>query len=143
MVVRRFLRLPPDQRRIAVRATLALFAVRTGLKIVPLRTVAAALGVHVGDARQEGPRLPLSDSRASTAAGVVDRLMRTGPPETRCLHRALVLGHLLRSERPCLRIGVRQVDGQVQAHAWLEIRDRVVAEPNHDDLETFRTLAHP
>lgn len=42
--------------------------------------------------------------------------------EQGCLRRSLVLGHLLRSRKPVLRIGVRH-DGEVgiSAHAWLEI----------------------
>jgi len=140
-MVRWFLRLPPGQRRDTLRATIVLAAVRAGLGVVPLRALASVLGVRVGDARPAGVRLPFADSRATSVARVVDRLMSSGPSENRCLRRALVLGHLLRSEKPCVRIGVRRVDGQVQAHAWLEIRDRVVAEPNLKELETFRTLA--
>lgn len=142
-MLRRFLHLRPDQRRMALRAAIALLAVRSGLKVAPLRTLASMLGVRVGDARPVGPRLQLSDWRAAEAASIVDRLLSVGPRKTRCLHRALVLGHLMRRERPCLRIGVRRADGQVEAHAWLEIRDRVVAESDLADLETFRILARP
>jgi hypothetical protein len=141
--LRRLLVLPQDQRRTAARAAIALLAVRASLRVASVRTVAAALGVRVDDVRRDGRRLALAASRASAAATIVDQLLERGPRETRCVHRALVLGHLLRNEAPCLRIGVRRVDGQVQAHAWLEIGGLVVAEPDLAELATFKTLARP
>lgn len=37
-----------------------------------------------------------------------------------CLRQSLVIGHLLRSRQPVLRLGVGEVDGRVMAHAWIE-----------------------
>ncbi|MDP2324175.1 MAG: lasso peptide biosynthesis B2 protein [Gammaproteobacteria bacterium] len=141
--VTRFAGLRPEQRRLELRAAVALLAARNGLRLAPLSAVAMLLGVRVGVSRPDGPRLPFADSRADAAVSVVDRLVERLPRRTRCIHRALLLGHLLRSERPYIRIGVRRIDGEVQAHAWVEIRGLVVAEPDPLGLSTFSTLARP
>ncbi len=48
-----------------------------------------------------------------------------------CLRRALVLQWLLgkRGIQTDLRFGARSVEGQLQAHAWLERNGKLVSEP--------------
>lgn len=38
-----------------------------------------------------------------------------------CLRRALVIADILRARMPVLRVGVAKEDGEVFAHAWIEV----------------------
>jgi hypothetical protein len=65
----------------------------------------------------------VNEARAS-----VDRVLRVVHPTGACLRRALVLGRLLREFDPVLRIGVARGADKFEAHAWLEVDGRVIAE---------------
>lgn len=56
---------------------------------------------------------------------------RHGPVSASCLPRAIVLCWLLRRRAiPArLRIGVRTLEAEFFAHAWVELGDRAIAEP--------------
>ncbi len=49
------------------------------------------------------------------------RVLRWGPFNGTCLRRAVVGGYFLRRHAPLLRVGVSKKDGQVAAHAWVEV----------------------
>jgi hypothetical protein len=61
-------------------------------------------------------------ARVEQLRRIVDIAARRSPAPATCLTRSLVLGWLLRRRGvdAQLRIGVRLVDGQLCAHAWLE-----------------------
>jgi len=69
-----------------------------------------------------GLRQALDAARISELRSLVDIAARHSPAPATCLTRSLVLGWLLRRRgMPAqLRIGVRFVDQQLCAHAWLE-----------------------
>lgn len=57
-------------------------------------------------------------------AGWIERVDHHGPWRPSCLRQALVLAWLLSGHgiAATLRIGVKKDDGQLQAHAWLELK---------------------
>lgn len=64
----------------------------------------------------------------SRTTALVEMAGRCLPRWANCLKRSLVLWYLLRCQgiSPSLRIGVRRVRGEFQAHAWLEYQGEVV-----------------
>jgi hypothetical protein len=98
--------------------------VELGIRLLPLPHVARMAGVHL-DTREyepvgEAERLRLAD-RTRRQLRATRRVMRHWPFGNTCLRHTLVLGQRLRHLKPVLRVGVAKVDGQVRAHAWLEI----------------------
>jgi len=81
-------------------------------------------------------RRPLagSDPRAGIAPDTIGALIRGAgnhiPFRSTCLTRSLLLVWLLRRRgvRSELRIGVRQIDGGIDSHAWVELDGRPVNE---------------
>ncbi len=109
--------------RVLVVTTLVEVAIRT----VPLPRVARWLAVPLDtvDARPAAPAAPPSPAfdryelrRLRAAKRVMARWPFGGGP---CLRQSLVVGYLLRSRHPVLRLGVGSVDGTVMAHAWIEV----------------------
>lgn len=99
--------------------------VELGVRLLPLAVIARILGVTIEPAS-------LVAGAAPTRSAMTDRQRRTvqlarwlmrhwpwgaGP----CLRQALVIAHLLRALEPRLRLGVRRVNGRVEAHAWVEV----------------------
>lgn len=132
----RFLRLPRPDRRLLAEALLELALVRTGLALLPFRTVLRYAErprrVRAGD--------PSSIERVAWAL----RVARRHVPGARCLAEGLA-GKVLLARRGLpgeLRIGVgRDPAGKLEAHAWLEDAGAVVVgspRPEH-----FRTLEGP
>lgn len=111
-------RLPRDERRLTVKATLLCAALRPTLHVVPLRVVHRALDVAPGRA---GPVDP------ATVARAVERAARvTGAA---CLPQALTARFLLErgGVATSLHIGVRRnASGTFEAHAWVDAADRIV-----------------
>lgn len=63
------------------------------------------------------------------------------PLHAECLHRAVTLHRLLRRAglEGVLRIGVRKVEGELNAHAWVELAGEVVSDPP-GSVESYRPL---
>jgi hypothetical protein len=109
-----------------------------GLVLLPLMSLAlwtlglrrwqAALGrlapARISTGKDEATLI--GEGRAT--ARLVDAAARHGPYRASCLPRSLTLLWLLRRRGIDgeLRIGVRKVDGQFQAHAWVEYRGAVL-----------------
>lgn len=78
-------------------------------------------------------------------AAYVSQVLRRLPPPWRytCLHRSLVLFHLLRrAGRPVgLHIGVRKNDGTLQAHAWLVHDGAPYLEPDANEHRAFQVIS--
>lgn len=100
-------------------------AVEIGLRVLRLPKLARLAGVPLALAdapavqRAVGDVLPL---RLRRELAVVRRVMAHWPWGDTCLRIALVAGHRLRRLSPSLRVGVAIVDGEVRAHAWLEVQ---------------------
>jgi len=80
--------------------------------------------------------------RASDLAWAVHQAARFGPGRPQCLVRSLALRDLLRREGlgPCrVEVGVRKLDGDFQAHAWVEL-DAVVIGDDPAHIHSFRKL---
>jgi hypothetical protein len=90
--------------------------------------------------RQAGQRQPARDD--VLAADDLARLAliagRRGVTEVTCLPQALAVYGTIRRRglAPQLRIGVRKVDGNFEAHAWVELAGIALAQPslNHRPL---------
>lgn len=71
------------------------------------------------------------DEREAADIRIALRVISHRPFNGTCLRRALVMGDILRSRDPLLRVGVAKEGGRVQAHAWIEI-DGVALDPMAD-----------
>jgi hypothetical protein len=80
-------------------------------------------------------------SAIANAASAVDALLDATAPHSRCLHRALALGFLLRREGPILQIGVSRSGERTTAHAWLEIGGERLDESSPPGLAFVRLQA--
>ncbi|WP_165962776.1 lasso peptide biosynthesis B2 protein [Occultella glacieicola] len=69
---------------------------------------------------------PVLDDRARRQVRSSRRVMRHWPFGDTCLRQALISGALLRRLGPELLVGVAKIDGQVRAHAWLEINGGIL-----------------
>jgi hypothetical protein len=134
----RFTRLPPRERRTTVHALATLLLVELTIRWVRLPELAERLGVelHAHSPTQEPPLgasgmndvdLPESLARARRS---VARLMTIWPLGAGpCLRESLVLGHLVRDQRPVLRLGVARSGRRPRAHAWIEVDARPLNDP--------------
>ncbi len=119
------------ERVLLLQAWLLLLAVDLALRIFPFRRVYEAAGrvrpaAIAAEAGTEAARLARLVNGAATL-----HLLPMG-----CLRRALALQWLLgrRGIPATLRFGVQREGKALQAHAWLEVEGRPVAEPR--DIES-------
>jgi len=112
----RFRRLPPSERRTALAAILLLPLAAAGLRLLGYRSMLAVLA-HTPRAA------PAAGVDGLRSAAIVARVAEAIPGRPQCLVRSLVLGAILRFQgrNACLRIGVRRVNGALDAHAWVEL----------------------
>lgn len=112
------MRLPPVERRLLMKAWLVLLVVRLGLWVLPFHCQ-----------RRLWQRLITAVPAVAPAAGEADRiawavtLAGRYVPHATCLTQALALQILLNREGAAalLRLGVvKDEQGRVMAHAWLE-----------------------
>lgn len=125
-LLRKYICLPPADRRLLVSATLVLGLVGAALKLVSFKKL-----LHLTDqfsgrpSRRQGPTPP-SSQRITWAVSAVGRRI---PLLSRCLIQAIATKILLaRWGYPVLlRIGVaRDENGRLEAHAWVESQGEVV-----------------
>lgn len=139
---RRFLRLASKERLLLCRCFLAITAVDLGLRLHGFRDYVA--GIERRPGRSEAD-LSVSDlRRAQTYVRWIEAAAPHYPAPARCLHRSLALHLMLRRENlpSRLRIGVRKVGNELNAHAWIELGGYII----NDDSEftsRFATLGHP
>ncbi len=122
----KFLLLSTTERRLLVRVSLLLIAIRVGLSLLPFHTLRRIL--HI--ASLASIRLKkTNDSSAAKAIWAVNVAGHYMPGVGTCLTQALTAQALLaRRGRPAtVYIGVvRGEKGQLQAHAWLESQGDIV-----------------
>ncbi len=114
-----FLRLPPADRHLAIRAAGWLIAARIALWTLPFARVQQL--VAKAGARRRTP--------AATAPGRLAWAVETTArsiPKASCLTQALAAQIMLEraGEHPELKIGVATDKGSFEAHAWLELHGR-------------------
>lgn len=138
---RRYLALPPTDRRLLREAATLLTLVRCGLVVLPFNAVRRLL--------QESSALRgVEKNVPARVAWAMTAVSRRAPGPTTCLAQALVADTLLRRRgaRSALRIGVRKradtAPGRVQAHAWVESGDQIVV-GRLDNLSEYSVLAPP
>lgn len=99
--------------------------VEVGLRSVPLPRLSRLLGVPLDTCALHEPHavgLVVVPHWARRRLAATRRAFKYWPCGDSCLRVALVGGFLVRGLDPVLRIGVAKHDGEVTAHAWLEIR---------------------
>ncbi len=103
-----------------------LSVIEIGLRVASLPRLVRLLGItwspHDPDAH---PSVEDIADQLGTSMGrrvrVAFAAVRRWPFGDTCLRRSLLLGHRLRHLDPVLRIGVARSEGELAAHAWLEV----------------------
>lgn len=132
---------PADLGRTVIAFGLAV-VVEVGLRTLRLPRLARLLGVPLVTTTQPGEPpvgrvvLPHAAFRRLAAAR---RALRHWPFGDSCLRIALVGGCMVRRLDPALRIGVAKHEGEIKAHAWLEIQGRSL-DPDSTDFAPVESL---
>jgi hypothetical protein len=123
---RRFLALSQDERCLLASAFAWLLLVDVGLRLRNFRFVVS----HARPLTRPGTGTvtDVQAARAREFARWIDVAARHHFVSARCLHCALVLHLWLRDQHLAsqLRIGVRTVEGQLEAHAWVDLDGQIV-----------------
>ena len=136
--LRRYLRLPPNQRWLLIKAALLLEAIKLAMRLIPFK-VLRRLADRAGRTfvrRRSGTHLP-----AQTVAWAVETISRNTPGEKTCLTQALAAQVLLtrRGYSSLLHIGVvKDENGELLAHAWVECKGEVMV--GGHELERYTPL---
>jgi len=134
--LRRFVDLPPSERRLALHALRVVVWVRVRLTVSSFPTVDRITRDRpVRDAvgRHSAARI------GSAVAGVSGYI-----PGASCLTQALAARVLLAAEGhpSTLRLGMARIDGRLQAHAWLESDGTIiVGGAGHRQFVPFESVA--
>jgi hypothetical protein len=111
-----------------------LAVVELGVRTMPLPKLAHLLGVPLsvetsagGDADGRAPAPLVSGSFRRRQLRVLAKVVPHWPfCDGACLREALVAGRILRRQGPALRLGAATADGDLVAHAWVELDGGVV-----------------
>jgi hypothetical protein len=137
--LRKFMGLPPVERRLLMKAWLLLLAVRLGLWVLPFRRQRR----FWRDLTAVPPGVPPVVDAVDRIAWAVPLAGHYVPGDT-CLTQALAVQILLKREGIAaqLQVGVaKDEQGRVTAHAWLEQDGRVlIGDQGLDRLTLLRTL---
>lgn len=112
-----FRRMPPDEKRLALRCFITVWLVRIGLWTLPLKL----LRRWVDGGRRKSDR-SVDAAYIAHLSGMIEFVSRRVLRAT-CLTQALALQAMLarRGTETSLRLGVARDDrGRFRAHAWLE-----------------------
>lgn len=121
----KFVRLPPEERSLLLRAALLLMAVRLALVVMPFRSVERATR-RLREGGVDAPAGGIPRERLVWAVEAADRSL----PGARCLAQAIVLKALLeRYGYPArIRLGfAKDGDERFEGHAWVECRGQVMS----------------
>lgn len=136
-VIRMIRSVPPRDWSAVMAAALVAVGVEVGLRTLGLQHLARMVGAPLGSGAVGDPGTGCWDSeppvlreRDRRRVRATRRVMRHWAFGDTCLRQALVSGHRLRHLGPTLQVGVAKIDGEVRAHAWLEIRGTVL-DPMH------------
>jgi hypothetical protein len=126
---RRFRRRSPEDRALILRAALFLALTEIGLRVAGFRRWKTLLEKF---SRVERRSRPLSPEALRATALRVARAVRSaelhGPSDPNCLERSLTLWWLLRRNgvESELHIGARKEGARFEAHAWVELRGKIL-----------------
>lgn len=122
----RFLRLPAEKRSLLIQSAFWLMVYGIALRWFPSRTLRRALRHDSMINSGRFDRVSLVTWSVGLAAQYV--------PGNTCLTRALVAHRLLgrAGAGSQVQIGVARIDGEFQAHAWVECDGRVVIGKTRD-----------
>ena len=125
----RFRALDAGERRTALWALLLLPATAVALRVMGFCGLHAAVERALNPAPE--PAAPTSRAQALAVTRLVRAVARRLPGSPSCLTTSLVGFALLRARGIAseLRFGVRLRAGDLEAHAWLEVRGAVVGDP--------------
>jgi hypothetical protein len=118
--------LTPDGRQVALECALLI-----PIFVLLLRHIRLATTLHYLShtlpprARPQSPTTP-----PELVAQITDAVAARLPLPVTCLHRATTTWWLLRRRGipAVVQIGVRRADGRFDAHAWVEVEDRPLAQ---------------
>lgn len=125
----RFSRLSPDQRATVLRAAALFLLTEGGLRVMGFRRW-KALAEHLF--LPVRPHQVLGPNAQFETAGRIVRAVRSvelhGPVTPNCLERSMVLWILLRRAgiEGELHVGARKNGSRLEAHAWVELRGKVL-----------------
>jgi hypothetical protein len=139
-LLRRFLRLAPDERRILVRATVLLAVIHVGLGRLPFTMLRRLVTSRRRRAPLVAGNRALADQVVWAVTAASDRI--PGPPT--CLSRALTVQSMLvrRGYPSRLHVGVaRGKQGKVEGHAWVESEGRILIGGTASNIGQFTRLA--
>lgn len=126
--ISRFRRLSPLDRAILIQALVILPIIQVRLRTLGFKRAIAPL-IQTGD-NKPLPSRQASRLQALRTAHLMHLAAKHGLVRGNCLSRALALLWLLRKQgmEGELRIGVRKAEGQLLAHAWIEVSGQPLAE---------------
>jgi hypothetical protein len=106
------------ERRTYFAAALATPVLAGCARLLPLKTVVGLVSLQKGLERDDASAAPAM----RRCVRALNRVARYGPYPGKCLSRSLALIWLLRRHRigAHLHLGVRLIDGRLDAHAWVE-----------------------
>ena len=135
----RFLALSLPERRVLLQAMLLLPLFWAGLRVLGLSRL-HSWATHAP--RAAGA--PRPDVEPVTIGALINSAGNHVPFPSTCLTRSLLLIWLLhrRGVRSELRIGVRTIDGRLDAHAWVEYAGRPLNDAQ-DVAERFAAFEGP
>lgn len=126
---RKFLVMPWRDKLLVLHVLMWTALVEAAVRVVPLPSLAHRLGVRLSSddpPPDAAHQLTPAQERSVLAVQQVMRRWHLAPGP--CLRESLVIGHLFRHEQPVLRIGVMREDGELKAHAWLDVRGLKIGE---------------
>ena len=126
-----------------------LIAAQAALLMAQVQVWTRPVGRFVEDVQRVAPGLQAPISRNSREWGEALRIARAvrrvadnGLMKPKCLVRAVAINRVLESrgiKGSRVRIGVRRIDGNFSAHAWVELGQRLLGDdPRH--VSTFAQL---
>ncbi|MBZ5659094.1 MAG: lasso peptide biosynthesis B2 protein [Acidobacteriia bacterium] len=120
---------PPEERTLIVHAAMLLPLTEAGLRLFGFRRCKELIE-KFSPSRRLPQTLPVDAEHeaAMRAVRAVRSVELHGPANPNCLERSMTLWWLLRRDGIDgeLHIGARKEDGQLKAHAWVELRGEVL-----------------
>jgi hypothetical protein len=141
--LRRLRALPVGELRDLVQAQWLLLVARMRRRWTPLGRYVDLTPAAVPDTAYTGVLDDRTGALARRLALAIERAAEHGPIRTTCLERAIALDRLLRRHGLTggrIRVGVRWLDGQFLAHAWVALGDTVLGD-SPDRVGAFQSIA--
>jgi hypothetical protein len=136
--IAKFAGLAPQERHLILRAFLVVAMVRVGLSTMRFKSLRRRLA-HAGLGRESCQETSFSPAQIANAVTIASSCV----PAATCLTQALACQTLLQQYgyTAAIRIGVaRNLDGRIEAHAWLERLGRVIIGGPSERLERYTVL---